>query len=104
ASTDSAVLVWGATRRGLNRSQVIRGSKITIKALAFSPDGRRLALACEDTSLRVWEFGWFRPSGRAVFTGHADALSSVAYVPGGPTAASWPPATATAAYTSTTWS
>jgi WD40 repeat protein len=83
ASADSAVLVWTSGSRGLSRSQVIRGSNVTVKAIAFSPDARRMALACRDTTLRVWEFGWFRPSQRAVFTGHGDALSSVAYIPGG---------------------
>jgi serine/threonine protein kinase len=83
ASADSAVLVWTAGPRGLSRSQVIRVPKVTVKSVAFNPDARRVALACRDTTLRIWEFGWFRPSQRAVFTGHGDALSSVAYVPGG---------------------
>src|SRR5262245_64960845 len=50
-------------------------------ALAFSPDGRRLATACFDRSVRLWDAGSGRPV-RAL-TGHPTKVTALAWAPDG---------------------
>jgi WD40 repeat protein len=49
--------------------------------IAFSPDGKRLALACADAIARVWDITTRREV--AVFRGHKSAVSCVAFNPDG---------------------
>ena len=53
------------------------------RAMAFHPDGKRLALGGEDTTVRMYEFGWLRNSVKPPLTGHTDAVASLTYSPGG---------------------
>jgi hypothetical protein len=58
------------------------GSGEQVQVMAFSPDGRLLAMAQEDETLvHVWEVA--SGTERARFTGHKDAVLSVAFSPGG---------------------
>jgi serine/threonine protein kinase/WD40 repeat protein len=52
-----------------------------VLGVAFSPAGERLALACDDRTVRLWDL----PGGRerAVLRGHADRVWSVAFSPDG---------------------
>src|SRR5207244_6836611 len=45
--------------------------------------GRRLASAHEDGKLAFWEFGWFRATRKALLTGHADGVMSIAFAANG---------------------
>jgi WD40 repeat protein/serine/threonine protein kinase/tetratricopeptide (TPR) repeat protein len=82
--SDGTVCLWDAPKSRLIRRlgrMVPSNSDHGGPVLAFSPDGRRLAVACADETVHVWEVA----SGDEVFTlrGHTGAVTSVAYSPDG---------------------
>lgn len=52
-----------------------------VRALTFSPDGRRLASTSDDMTVRLWDAA----SGRSVrtFRGHTHPISGLSYSPDG---------------------
>jgi WD40 repeat protein len=52
-----------------------------IRAIAFSPDGRRLVSGGEDRVVRVWDVG--TGECQAELRGHTDAVFAAAFLPGG---------------------
>ncbi|MFF6827351.1 WD40 repeat domain-containing protein [Streptomyces longwoodensis] len=54
--------------------------------VAFSPDGRTLASAGDELTVRLWDVPGRRPW--ATLTGHTNAVWGVAFAPGGRTVAS----------------
>jgi WD40 repeat protein len=58
---------------------------LRVWSLAFSPDSRRLATACSDRVVRIWDTAGGRL--RQVLHGHADEIWSVAFSPDGETLA-----------------
>src|SRR5262249_2063369 len=65
---------------------LLRGHKYVVTWVAYSPDGRRLATASKDKTIKVWA----TDTGRLLYTlgGHTDAVAGVAYTPDGKTLAS----------------
>jgi serine/threonine-protein kinase len=74
-----AVFMWNISRKGLVKEKLLRGHNSVVRAVAFHPDGTRLALGGEDTTVRVYEFGWLRNALKPPLTGHTDAITSLAY-------------------------
>jgi WD40 repeat protein len=65
--------------RNLPIRNMLQGHSWPINAVAFSPDGRRLATAGHDRMVRLWDAHWGTPS--AFLSGHEDWVRSVAFSP-----------------------
>ena len=77
-----ALLAAGA-RPGI---AVFTGHTGTIYSVAFSPDGKTLASASRDGTVRLWDVATHRQIGNPI-AGHAGGVTSVAFSPDGKTLA-----------------
>jgi WD40 repeat protein len=83
ASDDHNIRVWqiwyGAVLYG-TAVQTIDGP-LTNTDIAFSPDGKRVAVATADAAVHIWE--WQQNHKLAVLRRHADSINSVQFAPYG---------------------
>jgi WD40 repeat protein len=66
--------------------QVENLEELVVTQLAFAPDGKHLAGAIDDQTVRIWEVPSLKQS--STLTGHATTVKEVAYSPNGQTLAS----------------
>src|SRR5262249_20324542 len=78
ASTDRTVWTWIPTKK---KTWTWRGLAGEPRALAFSPDGRTLAVAGTDRCVTLWDADRDEP--RLALTGHTPPVSSLAFTPDG---------------------
>jgi WD40 repeat protein len=91
--SDGAVIVWdastgealarlgGEATRGEGPPGPRGGPKLIIAAVAFDPDGRRLAATGPDGAITIWDLESRRPA--ATLTGHSSGVVGLAYSPEG---------------------
>jgi len=59
----------------------LRGHKIRVFSVAFSPDGKFLASGSRDTTIKLWDVS--KRAEIVTFEGHSDVVSSVSFSPDG---------------------
>ena len=77
------VVSYKLTGRKAGTGEILRGHGGPVLALAWSPDGRRLATAGESRHLMVWGWGWLGASRKARVRAHTEIVASLAYSPDG---------------------
>ncbi len=92
---DGTLLLWdAATRNRLHKTTIAeeasprKGNRVAlrgIRALAFSPDGKTIASANSDSTVRLFEAATGKQT--RVLRGHAQSVADVAYSPDGKTLA-----------------
>jgi WD40 repeat protein len=88
ASDGPDIHLWTLSGRDLRRAGTVKGQGGTLRAVAFSPDGKRLACAGENGRITVWESGWLRNTLVAAMAGHAEPVAVLSYAPDGKVLAS----------------
>lgn len=83
-SASGSVSLFDVSEKAAPEVRVLRGGAGSIDALAFSPDGKQVAGAGEDHTLRVWEPGTGTGGeARALLAGHTRPIRAVAFAPDG---------------------
>jgi WD40 repeat protein/predicted Ser/Thr protein kinase len=77
--TDQAIHLWDATTG--KELAALRGHEAEVLALAYRPDGKRLASGSVDHTIRIWDADTGRPL--TVLRGHQGPVANLAYSPDG---------------------
>jgi eukaryotic-like serine/threonine-protein kinase len=87
-SRDNRVEIWDVAARSVRTNFVAEPAlapAVSGAQASFSPDGRLLAIACQDDTVRLWDVGSAKQIGALI--GHKQSVVSVAFSPQGRTLA-----------------
>ena len=76
---EKSLVIWSCEKGQCTSSRELPSE--TVRCLTFSPDGRTLALGCDDGSIRLWEMPAAHE--RAVLEAHVDVVRSLSFSPDG---------------------
>ncbi len=79
--TEGPIVLYGLSHDSLILLGTLNGHSRWLKTLAFSPDGRTLASAGYDQSIRLWDV--YSCTEIAAFVAHSDCVQSVVFSPDG---------------------
>ncbi|MBX7102716.1 MAG: serine/threonine protein kinase [Gemmataceae bacterium] len=85
AGSAAAVLLYDANGR---KPTQLKGHSHEVRALCYSPNGKRLYSAGADRRIIMWEPSRFWNTQRATFDGHKDTVTSLCLIPDGTVLAS----------------
>ena len=80
AGADRKVILWDVAA---GRAADTQTAPATVRALALSPDGKRLAGGCDDGIVRLWDVSAGKLTPAAELKGHTDWLLCLAFSPDG---------------------
>ncbi|MBO0700903.1 MAG: PD40 domain-containing protein, partial [Zavarzinella sp.] len=63
--------------------EILKGHGGPVKAVTWSPDGKRLASAGESKNIFLWGFGWLGASQKGKIRAHAEIVTGLSYAPDG---------------------
>jgi WD40 repeat protein len=82
SSADPLVMLWNLEAGG--EGTRLRRHQEPVDALAFSPDGTRLATGSRDQTIRLWDLSSPDPDRDSItLTGHAQRIGTLAFTPDG---------------------
>jgi WD40 repeat protein len=77
------VVAWKLNGRQAGTGEILKGHGGPVKAVTWSPDGKRLASGGESKSIFLWGFGWLGGSQKAKIRAHAEIVTGLSYAPDG---------------------
>jgi eukaryotic-like serine/threonine-protein kinase len=83
AAIGQFVVAFKVTNRQASAGEILKGHTGAVRAVAWSPDGKRLASGGESKTILVWAWGWLGASQKAKVRAHTDILTGLAVSPDG---------------------
>jgi serine/threonine-protein kinase len=77
------VVAFKVSGRQAGTGEILKGHGGPVRALAWHPDGKRLASGGDSRNILIWAWGWLGASQKAKLRAHTDILTGLAYAPDG---------------------
>jgi WD40 repeat protein len=77
------VVVWKVNGRSASAGEILKGHAGPVRAVAWTPDSKRLASAGDTQQLLIWGFGWLGGSPKSKLRGHTDMFTALSFSPDG---------------------
>ena len=77
------VVAWKVNGRSAGTGEILKGHGGRVRAVAWSPDSKRLVSAGESRYAIIWGFGWLGATQKSKFRGHTDVITGLSFAPDG---------------------